>query len=96
MSRLAGTIRRGVVRWGECFDASDLEAVHPSILAAYESGARVEVTSTYEDGETFTRRGRVSVTTERKPAFLLVHRTSDSGSWDVLFPGDVVVKVVAR
>ena len=42
----------------------------------------------------YVRRGRVGMTTGYKPAFLLMHRTTDIGSSDVLDAWDVPVGLV--
>lgn len=94
-SKLQDRITRGERQYPGKFDASELTACDASILNAFETGARVEVTSTYADGETFVRRGRVSTTTGWRPAFILMHRRSDSGSWDVLGPNDRVTAFVS-
>ncbi len=70
---------------GDRFDASDLErAAH---FAPYlRTGLRLKV----RKGD-FERTGTVGKTTGWRPAFLLMHRSSDRGSWDVLGPDDEIV-----
>ena len=62
---------------GAKFDPADLA---PQFIRFYESGQRIEVKTPWGDLE----RGYVGVTTGWKPAFLLVHRRSDSGSSTLL------------
>jgi len=88
MNEYERLIKRAQGRHGDKFDASDLV---PAFVRYFNSGERIEVT----DGD-YVRRGRVGVTTGWRPAFLLVHRTSDHGSSDVLSDRDRVIKVIAR
>ena len=82
MSKYQESIERGKIQWGEKFDPSELEECNPT-LQHYFNGPRVKITTTYKDGETYTRTGRIGRTTGWRPAFLLMHRSSDSGSSDV-------------
>jgi hypothetical protein len=67
---------------------SAIAACHPDIIAAYASKTRVKVTNQrYGD----TRTGIVSRTLGWRPTLLLMHRSSDHGSSDLLNPDDVVV-----
>jgi hypothetical protein len=91
MNSYAGRLARGRQEHGARFDSSDLDAAHPSLVEAYESGQRVRVVTTFDNGETFERTGVVSMTTGWRPAFLLMHRSNARGSWDVLGPRDRVV-----
>ena len=83
-------LRCGRVQWGDRFDSSKLDEVSDGIRAAYESGARVRVSSATG---AHVRTGRVSTTTGWRPSFLLMHRSNAMGSWDVLGPTDRVVAV---
>lgn len=78
-------VARGKARHGDQFDDSGLA---PQFRRYYESGQRIRVQS----GD-FVRTGTVGVTTGWRPAFLLMHRSNASGSWDVLGPNDVVTHV---
>lgn len=86
-------LARGKQQHGDKFDPSELEVAHPTIREAFESGLRVRVRTTYSNGETFERTGKVSTTTGWRPAYILMHRSNASGSWDVLGPRDEVVAV---
>jgi hypothetical protein len=82
-------LARGKAKYGEKFDASNLA---PQFKAHYHGG-RIKVRTIYGDEEVWERTGTVGVTTGWKPAFLLMHRSSDHGSSDVLGVGDVIVAV---
>lgn len=73
-------LHRQALRYGEKFDPSNLSPV----FAQYFQGPRIRVETTYGDGTTFTRTGTVSVTTGHRPSLMLMHRSNDSGSWDLL------------
>lgn len=76
---------------GDKFDAAEL---HQKFRSYFHSEQRVKVRAYYPDsGESWTRTGRVSATTGWRPAFLLMHRSSDRGSSDVLSERDEVVAV---
>lgn len=83
----------GIAQWGDKFDSSELDRVHQSIKDAYQSGLRVRVRSTHSDGEIWDRTGVVSTTTGWRPAYILMHRSSEISSWDVLGRNDQVVAV---
>lgn len=87
----ADYIRTAKQRHGDKFDDSSLA---PQFVRYFESGERIEVAG--DEGEGYVRRGRVGVTTGWKPAFLLMHRTSDHGSSDVLGERDEVARIIAR
>lgn len=76
------------------------EKWNPNLLAPqfvpHFHGNRIRVRTTYDDGTTFERTGRVSVTTGWMPVFLLVHRSNAYGSWDTLAAEDEVVAVQGR
>jgi hypothetical protein len=74
--------------WGERFDSCELRAVDVRIVQAYGSHARIRVA-----GPAGTRTGTVGITTGWKPAFILMHRSSDIGSGDALSMRDVVTHV---
>lgn len=69
-------------------DTSALDACEQRIKDAYNHRHRVKVI-----GPAGTRFGVVSRTIGWRPAYLLVHRSSDLGSWDVLGPDDRVVAI---
>lgn len=71
---------------GERFDPSDLEAAAEAVRKHYGSGTRVILRTTYDDGSTHTRAGRVGMTTGWRPAFLLMSSTRAIGSSDVIGP----------
>ena len=76
---------------GDKFDPAEL---HQKFWRYYGSDQRVKVRAYYpESGEAYTRTGRVRATTGWKPRFLLMHRSSDRGSSDVLSESDEVVAV---
>ena len=93
-SYLKITVDQGVQKFGDRFDASDLEsAAH---FAPYywrnqgtSAGLRLKVHNTRYD---YTRTGTVGKTTGHKPAWLLMHRSNDTGSSDVLGPDDEIVE----
>jgi hypothetical protein len=60
----------------------------------YCHGPRIEVRTTLPDGTTFTRRGRVSITTGWIPVFVLLPRRDSRGSYDVLKKDDEIVRVI--
>jgi hypothetical protein len=68
--------------------SSELDVVSDDIVAHYH-GQRVKVS----DDRGWERTGVVSSTTGWVPAFLLVHRSSDHGSWDALSSRDRLVAV---
>lgn len=84
---------RGRRQHGDRYDGSALDGVDESIKAAYRSGDRVRVRSTYADGSSWERTGVVSTTSGWVPAFMLMHRSNSHGSWDLLDERD---RVVAR
>jgi hypothetical protein len=79
-------IRRGKAKHGEKF----VEPSTNELQRRYFDASRVEVTTTYESGETYVRRGRISITTGWRPALMLMHTRSASGSSDLLKASDVV------
>lgn len=94
MSRaLDDALDRARRRNGDRFDSSDLDAVDPRIREAYGL-RRVEITRTYDNGETWTRRGLVGMTTGWRPAFILMARVDSIGSSDVLDARDKLVKII--
>ena len=60
-------------------------------LIRYFGAPRVEVTDTRHG---FVRRGRISITTGWRPALMLMHRASDTGSSDLLGPDDRVTALI--
>lgn len=84
-------VARARAQHGDRFDPVALEAAGK--FRRYFRGPRIKVRTTYAGGETHERTGIVSVTTGWQPAFLLMHRSSDSGSWDLLGARDEIVAV---
>lgn len=70
-------------------DAGLATQFHP-----YYAGPRIEVRTTYSDGTTHTRRGRVGITTGHAPVFLLLPRRDSRSSSDVLHPDDEIIRVI--
>jgi hypothetical protein len=60
----------------------------------YFGGPRIEVRTTYPDGTTHVRRGRVGITTGRLPVFLLLPRSDSRSSSDILDDRDEIVRVI--
>lgn len=78
-------------QYGDKFDRSQMPE---KFVRYYDSDERVKVVAHYpETGESWVRFGRVSATTGWKPSFLLMHRSSDIGSSDLLQERDEVVAV---
>lgn len=73
------------------FDASDLAS---QFVEYFDSGDRIEVTTSYPSGEQWIRRGRVGITSGWKPVFLLMARRNCLGSSDVLGTSDIVTRVI--
>lgn len=93
MSAYTDLIARGQARHGERFDTSELA---PQFVAYYHTGQRIKVRSVYgsgPDAEIVERTGTVGASTGWRPAFLLIHRSSDTGSWDVLKASDEIIAV---
>ena len=88
----AAFIARATREHGDALDTSSLDAADPSARTHF-NGPRVVVETEYPNGEIFRRAGVVSATTGWKPSLLLMHRVTDSGSWDLLEPNDKVVAV---
>ena len=81
-------IARKEREYGNKFDPSDLPA---KFIPFYENNYRIEV-KYYGELE----RGRVGITTGWKPAFLLMHRTSDHGSSTLLNDNYEITKVICK
>lgn len=81
--------KQHLARRGQYTDTTDLDAA--SQFKPHFHGPRIKVA-----GPAGTRFGTVGMTTGVKPAFLLMHRRTDIGSWDVLGPEDMVIAVKAR
>lgn len=80
-------VARGVERYGEKFDASDLA---PQFIPYYESDQRIEILTEY--GETL--RGRVGVTTGWKPVFIFLLRSDSIGSSITLSNTDKILRII--
>ena len=66
-------------------DSSNLD---PRFERFYRSGERIELTTHYENGETWTRRGYVSRTTGWRPSYILMNNSRSMGSSDLLSARD--------
>lgn len=78
---------QGRNKHGDKFDPSDLIAAQQ--FAPYlHTDLRLKVSNVRWGWE---RTGRVGITTGWKPAFLLMHRSSDRGSGDLLGPNDIII-----
>jgi hypothetical protein len=86
-SRYDDYIARKTAEYGDRFDASDLA---PQFVRYFNSQERIRVDS---HGGEHVRTGRVSVTSGWRPAFMLMHRSSDLGSSDVLGADDKIIAV---
>ena len=75
---------------GDKFDASELL---PAFRQYYGTGQRIQITTEYDNGTRWVRTGRVSATTGWRPAFLLMARSNQIGSSDVLGPRDRITAV---
>jgi hypothetical protein len=73
-------------------DLSAVLACEPALLAEYGTGRRVQVCRHYASGP-HVRTGLVGMSTGWRPVLLLIHRRTDSGSGDVLGPGDRLLAV---
>ena len=60
----------------------------------YFNGPRIEVRTTYPDGTTYTRRGRVSISTGKHPVFLLLPRRDSKSSSDTLKDTDEIIRTI--
>ena len=94
MSAYTDRLARGWREHGDAFDASDL---HPRFGQFYGTGARIRVRTVWGAGtpDEFTdeRTGTVGTTTGFRPSFLLMRRSSDHGSSDLLGERDEIVAV---
>lgn len=77
---------------GPGFDPAALEAAD-QFAPYFRTGTRIKVTTTHPDGETYVRTGTVGVTSGWRPVFLLMHRSSDHGSSDVLRASDRITGI---
>lgn len=60
----------------------------------YYHGPRLEVRTTYSDGTTYTRRGRIGITTGHVPVFVLLPRRDSHSSSDILDDRDEIVRII--
>ena len=60
----------------------------------YYRGPRIEVRTHNPDGTTFTRRGRVGITSGYCPVFILLPRSDSRSSSDILKDTDEIVRVI--
>lgn len=65
-----------------------------SQFRAYYNGPRIEVKTTYSDGTTHIRRGRVGITTGPAPLFVLLPRSDSRSSSDLLHADDEILRVI--
>lgn len=87
---LAGSLRLLREIHGAKFD----EALLAPKFKPYYRGPRIEVRTTYPDGTTFTRRGRIGITTGYLPVFILLPRRDSRSSSDVLDDRDEIVRII--
>lgn len=92
MSNFQEYLSRATRAHGDRFDDEALMSADKR-ARDYFNGPRVLVETIYRDGSSYRRAGRVSATTGWRPALLLMHRASDSGSSDVLGPLDRVIAI---
>ena len=79
-------------RHGDKFDSSKMYEAD-SYARQYFNSERVIVETTYRDGVTWRRAGRVSATTGWRPALMLMSTVRSVGSSDLLGENDKVVAV---
>lgn len=91
MTKYEEYIARKRKQYGDQFSDASLA---PQFVPYFNSGQRIEVVTRYPSGEEERRRGTVGVTTGWVPAFLLMHRSNQVGSSDVLSAKDEIVQVV--
>lgn len=82
-------------------DMTDCDAAPEAVKIAYRDAphTRLYLVTTYSDGTTWHRTGYIGRTTGTRPAYLLVPRSSDDGSSDLLSAsiwGNTVVAGVQR
>lgn len=78
---------------GKTVDMSHIDSIDPALLDAYQGKDRVRVRRVYPGGEVWERTGRVSVSLGWGPTLLLMTRSNQLGSSDVLGAGDQVVAI---
>jgi hypothetical protein len=92
MSPLDAIRTKVTAQWGDKADVSKIAAA-AQFLPYFQSPTRIRVRTTYGDGSTFVRTGRVSRSTGWAPSLLLVHRSNSLGSWDLLGADDEIIAV---
>jgi hypothetical protein len=95
MSSYAEYVNRLAAKHGEKFSDVELSAK----FRPFFHGQRIRVQTTYgtgPDAEVYTRTGTVSGTGGWRPSLMLMHRSSDHGSSDLLRDSDVITHVQAR
>lgn len=65
-------------------DNSVIDAAPQGIKDAYLSGKRVYLVTRYSEKSAHHRTGTIGKTTGWKPAYLVMHRANQLGSWDML------------
>ncbi len=75
---------------GGTLRAMDTSGLAPAFAPYYKNGVRIRVT---DPATGFTRTGTVGRTMGWKPSYMLMHRSSSRGSWDLLTVRDEVVAV---
>ncbi len=91
MTKYEEYITRKRKDYGDRFSEASLA---PQFVRYFNSGQRIEVVQRFADGTEYRRRGTVGVTTGWIPAFLLMHRSNQVGSSDVLTTRDEIVCIV--
>lgn len=92
MSSYENYVRRLSITHGDKFNDDKLVAK----FRPFFHGQRIRVQTTYgtgPDAEVYTRTGTVFGTSGWHPSLMLVHRSSDSGSSDLLRDTDVITHV---
>jgi len=90
MNKYDSAIARLRARWGAEFTEPDTTREQ----RGHFRGDRIEVTTTYDNGETFVRRGRLSITSGWAPSLMLIHRRNTCGSWDLLDKNDKITATI--
>ena len=92
MHRFADYKERAKRQHGDKFDSSKLYEAD-SYARQYFDSERVIIETTYRDGVTWRRAGRVSATTGWRPSLMLMSTVRSMGSSDLLGENDKVVAV---
>lgn len=69
-------------------DTSVLDSAPRLVRESLNTRRRLYLVTTYSDGTTHHRTGRIGRTTGTIPCYLVMHRTNQIGSWDTLTEDD--------